>query len=169
MIALTQQGSRRIASQPDTWVEDGKRYFRTLAGLAQCFDISTRAIRDWKEKGCPLENGRYCLPEVIAWRDGWQKRSAPDPEEMELMGGDSPALERLREEKYQLARLDRLERERQLVRVDDLLQPLMEAAAVVRAAGERIGRDYGPEAQEIVNEAVGEFVGSLKAIGSDGD
>jgi hypothetical protein len=39
---------------------------------------------------------------------------------------------------------------------------------VVRAAGERIGREYGPDAQEVVNEAVAEFVASLKRFDGEG-
>lgn len=133
--------------------------------------VSVRTLKDWLAKGCPGEPGRYVVPEIVTWAKAsvWARPEPIDGDPLLAEGGDSPALEEYRRAKAALARLDLAEREKQLVRIDDVVQPLIEAAAVVRSAGERIGREYGPEAQEIVNEAVGEFVAGLRKVGGEDD
>ena len=80
------------------------------------------------------------------------QRLANDP----LLQGDvaSPALERYREERAALARLDRLEREGTLVLRHELLEGLGRIASLVRTAGETLQRQYGPGAADVLNEAV---------------
>jgi hypothetical protein len=81
-----------------------------------------------------------------------RKLSADD----DLLGSGvpSPALERYREERAILARLDRQERERQLVRRDEVRTGLARVAVILQAAGESLAREYGPGAAEIVAEAL---------------
>lgn len=131
------------------------------------FGLSGRQIQNWIAQGCPGEKGRYVVAEMFEWARTQGPYRQFSGEDAELEGGDSEWLERYREEKTLLARLERKQKEQQLVRVEDLIDPLMEGAAVVRSAGERIGRDYGPEAQAIVNEAVQEFIDSLRRIRGD--
>jgi len=71
-----------------------------------------------------------------------------------MQGTGSPALERHREEKAALARLDRLERERQLLPRDMAREGLGRIAAVLRGIGESLQRQYGPGALEILNEGL---------------
>ncbi|MHB8974711.1 MAG: hypothetical protein ACYC3X_30710 [Pirellulaceae bacterium] len=74
-----------------------------------------------------------------------------------LMQGDgSPALERYREERAALARMDRLERERVLVRRGEVREGLGRIATIIREAGESLQRQYGPGAAEILFEAMDE-------------
>jgi hypothetical protein len=77
-------------------------------------------------------------------------------EDDELMqgGGNSPALERYREERAALARLDRLERQMQLVPRDQVRQALGRIAAILRSAGDALQRQFGPAAMEILHEAL---------------
>ena len=66
----------------------------------------------------------------------------------------SPALERYREERAALARLDRLEREGTLLSREGMHTSLTKIAAILRSAGERLQRVCGTEAADILNEAL---------------
>jgi hypothetical protein len=80
-------------------------------------------------------------------------------DDAELLDPDqvSPALERLREEKWKLARLDRLERESELVAREQVHQLLTRGANLLRAAGELLQRQFGPDALEVLNDALDAF------------
>jgi hypothetical protein len=69
-------------------------------------------------------------------------------------GGSSPALERYREERAALARLDRLEREGQLLPRDQAKESLGRIAGILRGAGDALQRQFGPAAVEILYEAL---------------
>lgn len=71
-----------------------------------------------------------------------------------LQGGNSPALERYREHRAELARLDVLERQRQLLPRGAVRAELARIAAILRAAGETLQRDFGAGAAEILFEAL---------------
>ena len=74
-----------------------------------------------------------------------------------LMGGPaSPALERYRHERAQLARLDRLAREQSLLPRDAVRGALTRVARIIRAAGESLLRQHGPDAQQVLSEALDE-------------
>ena len=73
-----------------------------------------------------------------------------------LQGDGSPALERYREERAALARMDRLERERVLVRRDEVREGLGRIATIIREAGQSLQRQYGPGAAELLFEAMDE-------------
>jgi hypothetical protein len=71
-----------------------------------------------------------------------------------MAGSGSPALEEYRRERAVLARLDRLEREGQLLPRDEVRDALVRMAALLRAAGDLLGRQFGSEAQDVLNEAL---------------
>jgi hypothetical protein len=71
-----------------------------------------------------------------------------------MQGSGSPALERYREERAAIARLDRLEREQKLVPRDEVREVLGRIAAIVRGAGESLQRQHGPSAVEALDEAL---------------
>jgi hypothetical protein len=71
-----------------------------------------------------------------------------------LQGGTSPALERYREERASLARLDRLERESQLLPRDQVHEALGRIAAILREAGDALQREFGANAAAILHEAL---------------
>jgi hypothetical protein len=71
-----------------------------------------------------------------------------------LEGGATPALERYREERATLARLDRMEREKQLIPRDGVRQALGKIAGILRAAGESLQRQYGQQAKDLLDEAL---------------
>jgi hypothetical protein len=67
-------------------------------------------------------------------------------------GAPSPALERYGEERATIAKLDRMERERQLVRRDNVRIGLTRIANILRPAGDVLTQHYGPGAAEIVTD-----------------
>ena len=82
------------------------------------------------------------------------KLLANDDTDTLLTGPNSPALERFREERWKLARLDRLERERVLLPLDDVHEFVTELATILRGASDRLERRFGAGALEIINEAL---------------
>jgi hypothetical protein len=68
----------------------------------------------------------------------------------------SPALERYREERAILAKLDRLEREGKLLARDEVRLSLGRIASILRGAGETLSRQHGGPAAEILHEALDE-------------
>jgi len=142
--------------------------------MLRVFDISdntfNRSIRPYipkryirKSKGGRLFfYGRGVL-------EAWAERRLPLPDATDplLAGGTSQALEEYRRERAKLARLDRLEREGQLVRRSEIHEALALLAAHIRKAGERLGRRFGPDAQEILDEALNRFEQALEKLSSD--
>ena len=86
-----------------------------------------------------------------------------------MSGESSPALERWREEKYQLARLDRLEREGSLVGRDDIHEGLTRMAAILRRLGETMQRQYGRDAHQLVEEAIDDWEREIHSMSRDHD
>ena len=125
--------------------------------------VKPRTLREWFTQGCPNDPGRYCVPEIIEWgREN--KWAAIVGDEAELAGGDSPALERYRDEKAKLAKLDRLQREGELIRRDEIHDTLMSIAALFRGCGDQLRRQFGNDALLILTEAIDEaerLIGSL--------
>jgi hypothetical protein len=84
-----------------------------------------------------------------------------------MQGGGSPALEAYRQERAAMARMDRLEREGQLVPRDLAREALGRVAATLRAAGDGLQREYGPAAVDILNEALDDAQRELERFFGD--
>lgn len=106
--------------------------------------------------GLPFGGATINLPDVVRSLHDFLAAHAHRLVADELLQGDpaSPALERYREERAAIARLDRLEREKTLVRRHDLLDGLGRIAALIRGAGETLQKQFGPEAAQILHEAI---------------
>ena len=126
------------------WREMSGRQTKVLNEQAQRYQI-------------PFGGAQINLPAVVrALHDFLAENAvklARDDDEL-MQGASSPALERYREERAALARLDRLEREDQLVPRDQVRQALGRIAAMLRAAGDGLQRQFGCPALEILLEAL---------------
>ena len=71
-----------------------------------------------------------------------------------MQGTGSPALERYREERALMARLDRLEREGELLPRDEVREALGRISSILRSAGDTLQRHYGTGALEVLCEAL---------------
>lgn len=122
--------------------------------------VSQRTITDWVQSGCPGRGGHYPISEMVAWakEHKWGAATHGDGEEDELLVGvQSPALERYREERAKTARLDRLEREGALIGVDKVQEGLDVLAGLLRNLGDSLQREHGLEAHRLYEEAMDDF------------
>jgi hypothetical protein len=71
-----------------------------------------------------------------------------------LSGATSPALERYREERAKMARLQRLEKEEALVPRDELRNVFATMTSVIRRAGEKLQKQFGVKARKILDKAI---------------
>jgi hypothetical protein len=100
---------------------------------------------------------RFYVPALVQTIVGYRVEQAKPPadeEEALLMGGgsDSPSLERLRAATADIKERQRDEMDRQLVKVDDVVDALAPAVSIFRSAGERARRQFGNEVGDFYNE-----------------
>lgn len=134
--------------------EQAERYGLAFGGAVVDLAAFFRSLRDFF--------GRYGR-QLAQWDD-------------DLLGGEnSPALERYREEKAKLARLDRLERERNLLPRSQVHDVLTRMASLLRGAGDTLQRQFGPDALGVLHEALDdvdreltEFLGDTHGDDVDG-
>ena len=110
--------------------------------------------------GVPVQGEIIDLGAVARWLHDFLARNAgklaaetADPL-LNAKDTTSPALERYRDEKAKLARLDRLDREKVLVDRQRSHECWNLVAELIRRAGQVLQRDYGPAAQRILNNAI---------------
>jgi len=111
--------------------------------------------------GIPIGGRTIDVPAVIRWlhdflAENARKLARVDGEDP-MSGPTSPALERWREEKWRLARLERMEREQTLLPRDLVHEGLGAMATILRRAGEQLQRLHGPNAARILDEALDDW------------
>ncbi|HPO15968.1 MAG TPA: hypothetical protein PLI09_21195 [Candidatus Hydrogenedentes bacterium] len=100
--------------------------------------------------------GRKCYfnaPAVVKLRGELLKRKVTG----EVDKPNSTWLEEFRKERTLLSKLEREMREGNLLRREEVHESLGQLAAILRNAGETLKRQFGAEAQDILNEALEEF------------
>jgi hypothetical protein len=129
-----------------------QKHWRAMSGR------QTKVLGEQAERyGIPFGGATVSLPAVVRalhdfLADNAVKLARDDDPLMQ--GSGSPALERYREERAAMARLDRLEREEALVPRGDVREALGRIAAVLRGAGDAMQREHGLTAAEILYEAL---------------
>lgn len=125
-------------------------------------EMSGRQVKVLNEQaagyGAPIGGATISLPDFIRWfhdfiADNSHKLSLADDEPEMMNGPASPWLEKYREEQARMARLKRLELEKQLLPRSLVHDALMESAAALRQAGERLAK-ISPDAVEVLNQAI---------------
>lgn len=153
---------------------DRQRYYRTVPkkDYVAMSGRQHKVLSDLVGRyGMPLEGNTVDLYRTIRWLHDFLAEHGPkilrtegiDPE-LSPGEGDSPALEKLREEKFRQARLERLEMERQLLPRGQIHEGLTRLAARLRNCGEQLERQYGPDALDVLNEALADFERELEAL-----
>lgn len=111
--------------------------------------------------GIPIDGKSIDLYRIANWLHGFiaengRKLSAAESEEDLLYGGDgtSPALEKLRMESYRLKRLDRLERENQLIPREKIHTAMVLFASTIKSLGDDLQHRFGPDALEMLNDRI---------------
>lgn len=129
------------------------KHWREMSGR------QTKVINEQAERyGLPFGGRLIDLPAVVRrlhdfLADNHRQLGSSAGEDM-MSGPESPALERFREERAALARLDRLERERQLLPKAEVVDALGRIAAIIREAGETIDRQHSKKAAAVLAEAL---------------
>ncbi len=119
--------------------------------------VSTSMLQTHSKRGMPGDRGRWPIPQMIAWlRENVWAAAAVADDELLADGDGSPALER-----YRLARAQQEEIKLQTMRsdyvsIDDIRTLLMETAALYRGATERLIREFGNDAGDIIATAIDE-------------
>jgi hypothetical protein len=129
-----------------------QKHWRQMSGR------QTKVLHEQARRyGLPLGGPTINLPELARALHDFLADNAPrlarDQDEL-LSGGPSPALERYREERALLARLDRLGRQGQLLPRQQVRSALGRIASILRGAGESLQQQYGAAARELLDEAL---------------
>lgn len=142
----------------------------TSTEMRRAFDVTEKSFhRDIKPHfpaDCIRRDGRKVMFNGRACIEAWaeRKKNGSDPDPLLAADTDSPALERYREERSQLARLDRLEREKTLLPRGDVHDGLSRLAHILRQAGETLQRQFGAEAAAVLNEALDDAGREIAAV-----
>lgn len=130
-----------------------QKHWRQMSGR------QTKVLQEQAARyGLPFGGRTVSLPQVVRALHEFlaanARRLAPDDDDLLQADVSSPALERYREERALLARLDRREREGTLVPRHQVRDGLERIAAILRAAGDQLQREYGAGALELLSDAL---------------
>jgi hypothetical protein len=117
--------------------------------------------------GIPVGRSVIDLALVARWMHDFlaanaTKLAALDGDDPMMAVGNSPALEEYRKWSAQAMKLKVLRLEQSLVPLSDIHEELVRLARLIRQASERLGRKFGAEAQEIVDEALDDWERELE-------
>ncbi len=160
---------RRIEKQRE---EELRRQYYASIPQKHWREMSSRQTKQLNEQaqryGIPFGGKTINLPEVVRKLHDFlaanaHKLASVDNEDELLLGpGNSPWLEKLREETARLKRLDRLERERVLLSRDQVHEGLARLASVLRNLGENLQRHHGSSAADLLEEALEDYEREVK-------
>jgi hypothetical protein len=129
-----------------------QKHWREMSGR------QTKVLNEQAERyKIPFGGASISLPSVVRALHDFLAENATKlarDEDPMMQGTGSPALERYREERAALARLDRLEREGALVPRDVARESLGRIAAILRSAGDTLQQQFGGEAVNVLYEAL---------------
>ena len=145
-----------------------QKHWRQMSGR------QTKVLNEQAERyGIPFGGRTINLPNVVRALHDFLATHARRlmTDEDDLLSGDvsSPALERYRDERAKLAKLDRLEREKSLIPRDEIHEGFGRVASILRTAGETLQRQYGNGAVEVLNDALDDAVSAVEQMCGDGD
>jgi len=130
-----------------------QKHWRMMSGR------QTKVLQEQAERyGIPFGGRTVDLSKVVRALHDFlaanARRLATDDDELLNADVSSPALERYRDERALLARLDRLEREQTLVPRHQVRDGLERIASILRAAGDQLQREHGAGALELLSDAL---------------
>ena len=158
---------------PNSRQKKDSSYFATVAELAKFCGVTDQGIRksylpflddDSIRKGKPM---RYRARDVLNLMI--ERRASSISADAMLDDFASPALERWRSHRADLASLDLAERRNELIDRSKNRDTLARWASLVRRMGEQLGRRYGNDASELVNRTLEECGRVVQALGDESD
>jgi phage terminase Nu1 subunit (DNA packaging protein) len=139
------------ASSADKWLV-------TTTDVAEVFQVSTRAVRKWKEAGCPQEaRGKWNLRKVVAWRmDMFTPDDDADPNDLKKR--EAVAETRWKEERAAVKQIEREIMEGKYHHHDDIEEAWASRAAEMKAGLGNLVKRMPPELREEVRGEVHDFL-----------
>ena len=129
-----------------------------LVTVAKFFGVADTTVKnDWRRDGMPGRAKRWNLSKIARWR---LRRIA---EHRPLVAEDQ--LARFRKLRADLLEIEKDERKKNLVPIHELQPKLMRLAALIKQLGEQLGRTYGEDAREMVQDTLDAFELELEASG----
>jgi phage terminase Nu1 subunit (DNA packaging protein) len=128
--------------------------------------------------GIPLDGATIDLTKVVRWLHDFLAANRiilmrDEDEDAALMAGEGPAIERWRLAKAQIAEIELEQKRQRLLPIDEIHRGLARSASIMRRAGERLERLFGPDARKIFDEAIDNAIrtaeSGLGEIETDGD
>jgi hypothetical protein len=143
-----------------------KGIYQQAAGITSHGQAEAQAAR----YGIPIHGPTVDLTAVIHWvhrflAEHGRRLTAVDTDEVLFDGESAPALERMREARARLYELDLRERTGQLIDRAAAMVWVGRIARAIRGAGEQLGRAYGPEAAQMIDDALEAVRGELNGNG----
>jgi len=128
----------------------------TAASLAGILHTSKSVPGQWFKKGMPRNaDSSYCIADVFEWhKSRIAGKGDPVVDDVEMV--QSPALERYREERAKLARLDRLKKEEEVMPTAHVRRGCELIGAAFRKVGEFAKRKGYADVLQIINERLDE-------------
>ncbi len=94
---------------------------------------------------------------------------AVDDESLAMASADGPSLERWRAAKAVLAEMEVAERKQNVLDRAVMHVGLASMSTIIRGCGETLQKQFGPEALDILNEALDDYDRELDSLCGDGD
>lgn len=165
---LSETARRRMES------EFFQRYAKRVPQKEFCL-LSGRQAKQLKEQairyGFPIDGPTVDLYESTRSFFDFIGRHAsklvPGSEDPLLDGASTPWLERYREERTKMARLERHKLEGQLIGRSDIHEKLGALANVMHQTGDHLGRRFGPDAAAIFNQMLEVFERQVSEWGDE--
>ena len=129
---------------------------KTQSQAGAFFGVAVPTIQLWVKQGMPGQRGFYDLSAIYHWIKSRQDLDA-----------NSDALEMQRLEKAKILRLDRLEKERELVSFAAIHGYLTSFARHLRELGEQLQREHGAEVGRLFNEKIDDAIRELERAERD--
>lgn len=153
--------------------DDAHAGWMTRQEIARCFDVRPehfdKTFREHVPDRMIAKAKRRVLFDPRAVRAVLDGQVAAEKEKHTHTGGDdmlvgdgqSPAMERYRLARAKIAEADLAERDGETVRVSAVESMVMSVASRVRAAGDRLGRKFGVDAQDVLLRALDDLEGDF--------
>lgn len=144
-------------------VQEQKEVLATLkqGAAAWMLGISPAKLCQMSRRGdlpaaCQNPDGTYDARELIRWHASQTSEPLGDLGDGDplLAFGESPALERYRLARAEMVELDLEERRGFLIPRDRVRLTLLRWASILRAVGDRLGKKFGNDAIDTINEAL---------------
>jgi len=151
---------RKRQEEADRWTYYAtvpKKHYLEMSGRPATIVNAQAALH-----GIPIGKAKIDLGAVIRWMHDFLAKHknvirAAAGDDPLMVGSDSPGLERYRQARAEIAEFDAAERRGIMLRKADVLEAMGLAGDVLRQAGARLQKKFGPDALRIMHQGLDDF------------